>query len=122
MTPDYNDGKWHGWNGDAKCPVHPKSTVQTYFKQDRHDDRPALFTQIGDRSFNAGNQAWDMVMFFRVITPYIEPPKPREFWAYGGAIYDNFNDAVWAKVHDGVKRRDMHSPREPIIHLREVTE
>lgn len=23
---DYNDGKWHGWNG-GKCPVHPKSNV-----------------------------------------------------------------------------------------------
>ena len=23
---NYNDGKWHGWNG-GECPVHPKSMV-----------------------------------------------------------------------------------------------
>ena len=24
---NYNDGKWHGWNG-GECPVHPESVVE----------------------------------------------------------------------------------------------
>lgn len=24
---DYNDGKWHGWNG-GECPVNPKTRLQ----------------------------------------------------------------------------------------------
>jgi len=115
MTPDYNDGEWHGWSGKREMPVHPDSVIEVVW----HDPRQ---NSAGKDIQTCGVTAWGHALKFRVITPYIETPKPREFWAYGGAIYDNFNDAVWAKVHDGVKRRDMHSPREPIIHLREVTE
>ena len=28
---DYNDGKWHGWNG-GECPVHPESELKVWFQ------------------------------------------------------------------------------------------
>ena len=29
-APNYNDGKWHGWNG-GECPVHPKTAVNVLY-------------------------------------------------------------------------------------------
>lgn len=34
---NYNDGKWHGWNG-GKCPVHPESIVQVQFADETRVD------------------------------------------------------------------------------------
>jgi hypothetical protein len=64
---DYNDGKWHGWNG-GECPVHPKSVV-------------VVVTGRGQATEPAGDFGWNdndtPIVAFRVIKPYIEP---REFW------------------------------------------
>ncbi len=69
---DYNDGRWHGWNG-GKCPVHPESVVE--------------FVTPGNQPsyiWKASECEWEHranpVIAFRVIKPYVEPPKPREFW------------------------------------------
>jgi hypothetical protein len=64
---DYNDGKWHGWNG-GECPVHPKSIVD-------------IATHNGPNfpDSKAGNVGgWDVghfnpIVAFRVVTPYVEP-------------------------------------------------
>lgn len=29
-APNYNDGRWHGWNG-GECPVHPETVVDALF-------------------------------------------------------------------------------------------
>lgn len=70
---DYNDGKWHGWNG-GECPVHPKSRVETVLK-----DAPPGISQAENYVW-VHNDCYDDIVAFRVIRPYIEPPKPREFW------------------------------------------
>lgn len=67
---NYNDGKWHGWNG-GECPVHPKSVVEvrglseTVWKTE--DPELAVY--------------WPKVIVFRVIAPYIEPQE------YSGECY-----------------------------------
>jgi hypothetical protein len=68
-APDYNDGKWHGWNG-GECPVHPKTVV-----------RYVGTTGVGRDASPAKIINWPKLNgAFRVVTPYVEPPKPREFW------------------------------------------
>ena len=64
---DYNDGKWHGWNG-GECPVHPESLVDVL-----HSANGILDER------KAGITAWDSeyLIAFRVTKPYKEP---REFW------------------------------------------
>lgn len=66
---DYNDGKWHGWNG-GECPVHPKTEVNVCF--------------MGQTGFTqkAGELNWKGVSrrpitSFKVVK---EHKKPREFW------------------------------------------
>ncbi len=73
---NYNDGKWHGWNG-GECPVHPLSEVE------------AVCTSIAPSGFGraswkvAGEIDWasgvpSNVIAFRVVKEHREP---REFWA-----------------------------------------
>lgn len=65
---DYNDGKWHGWNG-GECPVHKKTTVDFLFA-----------TLSGDLQTNvkADDISWDHNYgAFRVVKAYREP---RRFW------------------------------------------
>jgi hypothetical protein len=102
---DYNDGNWHGWNG-RDCPVHPKSVVNTYFIHD--GEEPA--TQMRGGGTDAGLQVWLRVIAFRVITPYVEPQKPREVWINeypGDATAVHFNDesAVRSRGNDAKTTR-----------------
>ena len=56
---DYNDGKWHGWNG-GECPVHPGSVVSVVFENGTQDE-------CGATAIN-----WNMSRYrpcaFRVVT------------------------------------------------------
>ena len=76
--PNYNDGNWHGWNG-GECPVHPKTTVEGYW---RHDEKTVVGSAVYNRGYAYGlNFAWDgetKLKLFRVIKEYREP---REGWA-----------------------------------------
>ena len=64
-APEYNNGKWHGWNG-GECPVHPKTVVLGI------EDTGAQWTGP------ANHKEWQSFHgAFRVVTPYVEPPKPR---------------------------------------------
>lgn len=86
---DYNDGNWNGWNG-GECPVHPKSVVECRFMDAGH-------IYNGKKSV-ASYFSWDHhreellagngnIIAFRVITPYVEPKKPREFWIRSGMAF-----------------------------------
>ena len=65
MTVDYNDGKFHGWNG-GECPVHPKTVVE-------------FWTCKGYRAArNSGDLIWDhinkdYIIAFRVSKVHREP-------------------------------------------------
>jgi hypothetical protein len=80
MMTDYNDGKWHGWNG-GDCPVHPQSAVEVVYVP-----RNGLGSSILGASF-AYDRVWDRriadyldMVAFRVTKPYVEPPNAREIW------------------------------------------
>lgn len=70
---DYNDGKWHGWNG-GECPVHPESVVE-------------VMLQSGFNDSGVGSTDWDWgicktpIIAFRVVKEYREP---REVWFQEG--------------------------------------
>ena len=63
---DYNDGKWHVWNG-GECPVHPETVVEVVTRS------------YGPRKETADYFGWwhgdhiNPILAFRVITPYVEP-------------------------------------------------
>ena len=65
MKIDYNDGKWHGWNNDGPCPVHPKSIVHVL---------TASGAMVGGGAYSWG---WDgdeqPIVAFRVLKVYQEP-------------------------------------------------
>jgi len=77
---NYNDGKWHGWNG-GKCPVHPASKVKVRYPEGPyHSDMASLVL-------------WDFCLVFRVIK---EHKTPREFWLVddcGGGFIVNHSDS-----------------------------
>lgn len=73
---NYNDGKWHGWNG-GECPVHPKTLVQVVFSgQSAHK----FYGHVADNLEWQNGVAPSNIIVFRVTEPYVEPKKPREFW------------------------------------------
>lgn len=67
-TSTYETGIWYGWNG-GECPVHPKDELEIV---DAHG-----ISAHG----RAGGFNWNELRgAFMIITPYVEPRKPREFW------------------------------------------
>jgi prepilin-type processing-associated H-X9-DG protein len=70
---NYNDGKWHGWNG-GDCPVHPDTIVNITYADG----------QVREK-FCAGIWKWDEPLMFRVIKEYRKPVTKEytgECWAY----------------------------------------
>ena len=76
---NYNDGKWHGWNG-GECPVHPETVVVVQLGWDTRinvDKDTSGYTEC------AGSLRWTHIggggdiIFFRVVK---EHKEPREFW------------------------------------------
>jgi hypothetical protein len=108
---DYNDGKWHGWNG-GECPVHPESVVDGV----RHSPMTSY------TSYTAGLMDWDFCGAFKVRTPYVEQPKPREFWLTGHVSHESraAADAFLSKVRADNPGLNFAS-HEP-IRVREVLE
>ena len=84
MTIDYNDGKWHGWNNDGPCPVHPKSMVQaTYPDGDKWYGNTRVADSWGWRDDECP------IVAFRVVKVYQEPLEvwvvmPRNFVSGSG--------------------------------------
>jgi hypothetical protein len=72
---DYNDGKWHGWNG-GECPVHPLTVVETrYLSAPPHAPRKGE-EWIWSHDGNVGD-----IVAFRVTKAYTEPKE------YSGTCY-----------------------------------
>jgi hypothetical protein len=62
---NYNNGKWHGWNGGER-PVHRKSKVDLLYGNGQFR-----------RARSAGLYVWNEPLLFRVVK---EHKEPREFW------------------------------------------
>ena len=91
---NYNDGKWHGWNG-GECPVHPKSVDDVVF-----DDGLA---HISRTEKCAKGFCWgpvSTIVAFRVIKEHREPkeytidPRKNIIW------YSSEDDLVHVKELD----------------------
>ena len=83
---DYNDGKWHGWNG-GECPVHPKSVVEV-----------ALHRGVSLHAINASRWDWSdddcPIIAFRVVKEYREP---REVYLNEWSQYNVLSGKSYAK-------------------------
>ncbi len=112
---DYNDGNWHGWDG-GECPVHPESVIDAVWPSTMDDKK----------SYRDAKKAKDFPWFvggpwtpflFRVTKPYVEPPKPREFWIneYPGCFGTPYSSKAEADEGGG-------GIRTRCIHVREVIE
>jgi len=120
---DYNDGEWHLWHG-GDCPVHPKSVVDIIW----HDPKMSTAAQAG---FASGLKAfdrygpyaaWPHVVKFRVVTPYVEPVKPREWWAVGMHMHNSLIEAEDFRTAVAANYPGRGHEDTPIIHVREVLE
>jgi hypothetical protein len=92
---DYNDGRWHGWNG-GECPVDPKTLIHAV------EENGTIW-----RSSAARNDWPSFRGAFRVTKP--APPKPREWWIVGREAWPSYSQAVNTCEHG-----------EKPIHVREV--
>lgn len=110
---NYNDGKWHGWNG-GECPVHPMTVVKLVVWAGSEGGG------TGVSGGEAGDFCWSNedtpIIAFRVVKEHREP---REWWVN---VYPNGAvGCLWARKED--------APRAPVgkdewktIKVREVTE
>ena len=98
---NYNDGKWHGWNG-GECPVHPRTEVEAVFQAPDNSTFGAATQKV------AAHIVWDAEAFkiiaFRVVKEYREP---REWWIHPVrrivADYDPGEDNGWIHVREVVE-------------------
>ena len=67
---DYNDGKWHGWNG-GECPVHPETQVDAIL-MDGSRPRGCGNSVAYDLDWDHGPCEEDIIAF-RVVKEYREP-------------------------------------------------
>ena len=114
---NYNDGKWHGWNG-GECPVHPKTTVEGYW---RHDEKTVVGSAVYNRGYAYGlNFAWDgetKLKLFRVVKEHREP---RECWAVGKHMHDSLAEAETFRAQVDANYPGRGYLDTPITHWREV--
>lgn len=89
---DYNDGKWHHYNGDYPEGVHPRSRV-TYVW---HDERTGKCGITEDRPAHLVI-AWSQTLKFRVTKPFHEP---RVIWVNE---YPDGDDCSYS-TEDGARR------------------
>jgi hypothetical protein len=100
---DYNDGKWHGWNG-GECPVHPSTVIEAIW-----DDGSRAHICADEITWEAGNTE---PCAFRVISPHREA---REFWVnmYEDGFCNAYLSADEANRYASISRVEL-------IHVREV--
>lgn len=72
---NYNDGKWHGWNG-GECPVHPETVVEVACGDGLARGEAKAHEPWGE---GEGTQP---IIAFRVIK---EHKEPREWFGWIGA-------------------------------------
>ena len=111
---NYNDGKWHGWNG-GECPVHPKTVVDVFFadgqkgssKEEAKGLRWSRISSIGD------------IVAFRVVKEHREP---REYWAYLTHMFDRLEKAEAFRAQVDAANPGNGHLDTPITHWREVVD
>jgi hypothetical protein len=101
---DYNDGKWHGWNG-GECPVHPESVVEAVWYHETSTGIAGKFDCYVGSRFS--------IIAFRVTKPYREP---REFYVREITCFD-LDGNVTGKVYQQCTSKD-----NPAFLVREVIE
>lgn len=69
---DYNDGRWHGWNG-GECPVHPQTVVEIAMRE------RGVAEEAAEQWFWDGDRC--RIVAFRVVKEHREP---REWWIVPG--------------------------------------
>jgi len=117
---DYNDGEWHLWHG-GDCPVHPKSVVDVVWHDARRNT--AGFADARQARASEGpTLAWPNVVKFRVVTPHVEPVKPREWWVYLGGAHDTEAEAIDFRARLAANYPGRGHEDTPIVHVREVLE
>ena len=109
---NYNDGKWHGWNGGER-PVHPESMVEWLHVSEVLErdfrDAPAILAGYFDD--------WSEIIAFRVVKEYREP---RECWAYLTHMHDSLADAEAFRAQVDANHPGRGHLDTPITHWREV--
>ena len=77
---NYNDGKWHGWNG-GECTVHPDTIIKAVFTDNGFCGREDFA-----KNFDFDDKYFHPIIAFKVVKEY---KKPREFWCreVDGKIY-----------------------------------
>lgn len=115
---NYNDGKWHGWNG-GECPVHPKTAVEAISADGipTHEDFDPSLIRREAETIDWGRTAGDLrapVVAFRVIKEHREP---REWWV------NEYHDGVLV-INSSKDEADGSAGlgRLRCIHVREVLE
>jgi len=111
---DYNDGLWHGWNGE-ECPVHAESVVDVVFSNS--------FGDMLRDTRAAGAHIWNHHIIdsraktyaFRVVKAYREP---REGWVLVDDSGRIVSTVFSAKCHADC----FCQPGQSVIHVREVIE
>lgn len=75
---NYNNGKWHGWNGESEKPatIHDMSLFE-YIWHDENTDKTGKSERHAGRNENGVGPAWGNILKFRVTK---EHKEPREFW------------------------------------------
>ena len=96
---DYNNGKWHGWNG-GECPVHPETEIEIVT-----DSGCSAFILCAPR-WVWSSDAIEPIRAFRVVKGHREP---RECW-----ISKVTNVPRWSRPGDECI--------DNYIHVREVRE
>ena len=88
---DYNDGKWHLWDGAFDCPngVHQESLIDQIW----HDEHTGQCSM--EKDISAKDRAWCNTIKVRVTKPFQEP---RVIWVneYSDGVhcaYDGRNHA-----------------------------
>lgn len=66
---NYNDGKWHGWDG-GECPVHHESVVECVWIRDRS---PNHFERKAGNNIVWDDDCGQHVKIFRVTKQHKEP-------------------------------------------------
>lgn len=91
---NYNDGKWHGWNG-GECPVHPGSEIEAVYT--RSECFKGIVSDVAKAfSWEDGEYSLGLVAF-RVVKEHREPkeytidPRKNIIW------YSSEDDLVHVK-------------------------
>lgn len=110
---DYNDGKWHGWNG-GECPVHPESKVEVVL----YGASPADWDFAGQYYWKHNSAiSTDSIVAFRVTKPYVEPRKPQEFWVN---VYEDGSLGCWHGTKEKAIASGSNHRRHRTAKFREV--